>query len=579
MNESILEPVKSYFGEYRDKFQQLAEQYFDELVKQSGISPEENAAIVAERNKAVAAFNAADAINRRNKGLRAFLIVMSVLLVVAGVVTCALLWTDVLQWVGILVAALCVAGAGALIAVVCTVLNKRIKEGSLVADGHKKQIEDAERRAWQQMLPLNAKYDWNIPNKLIYETTPQILLDKYFDEDKLDYFDKRCNLAAYDENSSALCVKSGNSNGRPFLLTRFLRQSMQARTYTGTRVVTWTETVRDSNGHTRTVTCSETLIASVVKPAPVYFPVTYLFYGCDVATELHFRRSPTVPHNADDKKIDSLVKKGEKALEKKAREAVSDGRDFNKLANSEFEVLFGADDRDNEVQFRLMFTPLAQRNMVELLRSREPYGDDFDFGKYGAVNVISSEHGARLAIEADPAEFVNFDLAKAREHFVDFNCEYFQSVYFDFAPLFCIPLYTQDAPDNKFGECTSHGNIGSWEAEAVANRFDRRKLAPPEAATECILKAETTVGEEFTSVRVTAHSFKAIPQIEYVPRICRNGYTYEVPVPWTLYVPVEQDSNLEMRALDVSREEFDRTDGDDALFVAGIKAKILQDGE
>ena len=31
------------------------------------------------------------------------------------------------------------------------------------------------------------------------------------------------------------------------------------------------------------------------------------------------------------------------------------------MANNEFDALFNGDDRDNEVEFRLLFTPLAQK--------------------------------------------------------------------------------------------------------------------------------------------------------------------------------------------------------------------------
>ncbi len=573
MNESILEPVNAYFNEFRDKHKELCEQYFDELVRASGVSSEENALLMAERNKEVAKLNNANRTLQKQKGLRAFLIVLAVLLFVAGIVTCIVLWGDPLRWVGLVVLGVCVAVAVALIVVVCVVLNKRVRLADELVNKHKANVAEVEQRAWKQMQPLNAKYDWNIPDGLIYKTVPQICFDKYFDEDKLNYFHQRCALAAYDEDSSALWVKSGNSNGRPFLFARFLRQSIEAHTYTGFRTVSWTETVHDSNG-SHTVTHSETLTATVVKPMPVYSPVTYLFYGCDAATELHFSRKPTVPPNADDKKIESIVKKGEKALEKKAREAVSNGGTYNKLANSEFEVLFGADDRDNELQFRLMFTPLAQQNTVKLLRSL-PYGDDFYFTKSGPVNVISSAHSSRLAVDANPMTFVGYDLAKARENFVKFNCEYFSSVYFDFAPLFSVPLYTQDAPAEKFGVCEKPSNIGDWEAEAVANNFDSKLFAHPETATDIILKASTTVGENSTVAHVTAHSFQAIPQVDYVPVWCSNGRTYDVPVPWTLFVPLEQETDVEMQSLPITREQFNAECGDASIFVAGIKAKIL----
>ncbi len=575
MDESILTPVKSYFDEYQAKNKQLTEQYFDDLVGQSGVSPEENAALMEERAKALDKLKAADAYLKKYKGLKIFLIALSVILPFAGVIVCLGMWNDSLRWVGILVAVLCVAVAAALIAIVCALLNKRVKEGGKAVADHKQTVADIESRAWRQMQPLNSKYDWNIVNDLIYRTVPHIQLDKYFDEEKLAYFDKHCTLAVYGEDSSAVCVKSGNSDGRPFLYTRFLRQSMVPHTYTGTRLVTWTEWETDSQGNRRSVTKSETLVATVVKPKPDYRYVTYLFFGSDAAADLHFSRKPVVPADADDKDVDKLVKRGEKALEKKARQAVKDGGSYNKLANSEFEVLFGADDRDNEMQFRMMFTPLAQQNMVELLTSKKPYGDDFYFDKLGAVNVIRSRHSAQLEIDANPTRFIDFDLARARQNFVDFNCNYFRSLYFDFAPLFSVPLYTQDLPAHKFGECTKIGDIGPWEAEAVANYFDGNRLAHPSTATQLILKAQTESDEHGVVAHITAHSFETVPQVDFVPVHCRDGNTYEVPVNWTLYLPLEQITDISLQSLDVTREEFNRTNADNALFIGGIKANIL----
>lgn len=572
MNEEILEPVKSYFALYRDRHKQLAEEYFDELVRASGVSAEENAALMADRNKLLNKLNAADKDVKKHNGLKTFFIILTVVLLLAAIFTPVALWNGELRWVGILVAALGVAGAAALIAVICVVLNKRIRSGNKRVDELRRQISDIEQQAWKQMQPLNAKYDWNMPDALIYQTVPQIRLDKYFDENKLNYFAQRCSLDAFGENSSAVCVRSGNSDGKPFMLTRFLRQDIEAHTYTGSLYVTWTETEYDSHG-AHTVHRSETLFATVVKPMPVYNYVTYLFYGCDAASDLHFSRKPTVPRNADDKKIASFVKKGEKELEKKARQAVGNGGSYNKLANSEFEVLFGADNRDNEVQFRMMYTPLAQQNTVELLRTNEPYGDDFYFQKIGFVNVVQSAHAANTDIEANPQRFVNFDLQEARKNFVEFNCDYFKSLYFDFAPLFCVPLYTQHSQDEPFDVCTEMGNIGDWEAEAVANHFDSGYFAHPSSATKLILKAQTEVGADSTTAHITAHSFEAIPQVEYVPTLCRNGNIYPVPVPWVLYVPLEQQTDVTMQARDVTREEFNSSNSD-AMFVAGIVARV-----
>ena len=62
------------------------------------------------------------------------------------------------------------------------------------------------------------------------------------------------------------------------------------------------------------------------------------------------------------------------------------------MANRAFEVLFHAVDRDHPIQFRLLFTPLAQEQTVKLLRDREiGYGDDFAFRKSRMMNRSASE--------------------------------------------------------------------------------------------------------------------------------------------------------------------------------------------
>ena len=52
---------------------------------------------------------------------------------------------------------------------------------------------------------------------------------------------------------------------------------------------------------------------------------------------------------------------------------------FTEMGNAKFDALFGAVDRNNEVEFRVLFTPLAQKNMLDLLTDKNHYGDDFYF--------------------------------------------------------------------------------------------------------------------------------------------------------------------------------------------------------
>ena len=76
---------------------------------------------------------------------------------------------------------------------------------------------------------------------------------------------------------------------------------------------------------------------------------------------------------------------------------------FNRLPNEEFEALFMALDRDNEVEFRLLFTPLAQKNMISILRAKNVgFGDDFIFKKRKELNYIKSMHmGKECALITD----------------------------------------------------------------------------------------------------------------------------------------------------------------------------------
>ena len=62
-----------------------------------------------------------------------------------------------------------------------------------------------------------------------------------------------------------------------------------------------------------------------------------------------------------------------KKLEKKSRKSVNQGTNYTVFGNSEFEVLFGATNRNHEVQFRLLFTPLAQTELLKLMKEKNSW--------------------------------------------------------------------------------------------------------------------------------------------------------------------------------------------------------------
>ena len=119
-----------------------------------------------------------------------------------------------------------------------------------------------------------------------------------------------------------------------------------------------------TNHHTQTLT------AQVTKPFPYYYESPYLVYGNEAAPDLSFDRNDSNAENMSEKQIEKEVKREIKKLEKKSERSTMKGQDYTTMANSEFEVLFGAHNRDNEVQFRLLFTPLAQKQLLALIKDK-----------------------------------------------------------------------------------------------------------------------------------------------------------------------------------------------------------------
>ena len=142
------------------------------------------------------------------------------------------------------------------------------------------------------------------------------------------------------------------------------------------------------------------------------------------------------------KDIDEFKSKHDKLIEDKTKS------NFTALGNKQFEALFHAWDRDNEVQFRLLFTPLAQKNYLDLIKNKEPYGDDFSITKCKKLNTVYTEHSQYTDYVCDPSEFVSYSYQDSKNRFVEYNEKFFKSFYFDMATLLSIPLYQQYPTDD-----------------------------------------------------------------------------------------------------------------------------------
>lgn len=553
--ESIFEPLEYYRDHAKATHKQNIKEHFDLLVNKSGVDIQKNKDTVSKYyavKKEIATLNKK---LRIRKLIRVFSIVLSVIFFLLS----SILASDSSNGSAKLLFPILSLFVGATIIILAFILTKKS------INALKKKIDEKEKDAYLlrreaevQMAPLCKLFSDNDTLQLIEKTLPQVKFDSQFLFENLQ--DLRNNYgfnALTGEKSSALDTLSGRLYKNPFLFERCKNEAIISQTYTGTLVIRWTEYGRDSKGRTVRQTRHQTLVASVIKPKPIYNVTTLLSYGSQAAPDLTFARENKHFEDLSEKQVERTVKRGEKKLKKKADKALSKGSDFTEMSNTKFDVLFDATSRDNEQQFRLMFTPLAQREMIDLIRSEEGYGDDFDFFKRRKMNVIRSEHSQSWNMSTSASRYYSFDFEEIKKNFEEINTEYFKSVYFDFAPLIAIPAYQE--PPTKTFEDISHGGVSytEYNYESIANKMGSVNFAHKKTATDVILKSEFVSRiDGFDTVAITAHSYSANNRIDYVPTLGGDGKMHLVPVPWIEYLPLQKTSLITVKGIGLTEDEY-----------------------
>lgn len=422
-----------------------------------------------------------------------------------------------------------------------------------IIKGIKNDIEELARTkvklqelATSQMKPLNRLFDKKFCLDLIESVVPNIKFDKNFTLNQerfmVNEFDFKEKTS---DDQSTINSLAGCYNENPFLFERRTIQYMGTEIYHGYRTIFWTETYRDSNGRFRTRTRSQTLHATVAKPKPEYTEKVLLSYCCQAGPELSFSREAGNVDEKSERQIERHIKKGEKNLKKLTDKAVKDNQNFVSMSNTEFEVLFNAMNRTNEVQFRTLFTPLAQTNMVDLLLDKEQYGDDFSFIKNKRTSRIISDHSQGRTLVLYPNVFYSNSYDEIEKNFIEKNQKFFEDVYFDFAPLLSIPIY-QEKPMKGLEEYPDLNRQYSYkEYEVLANKLDEKLIMHEESKTKQIIKCRTIrSNNDVDKIVVTAHSFDFIQHTDLIPVFGGDGRVHNVPVVWKEYIPIEQETEF-----------------------------------
>lgn len=546
MNTMVFSPLEDYEKNLKATHQSNTEQRFESLAAQSGVNIEENRSTVKAYDAQQAKADQAQKKVSRLKILRILLIVFSILLGIGAV------WgflTNPLIGVG------CAVGVLALLLPLFLALNPRIRNYAQHLAEENAKAQKLLAQAQAQMAPLNALMMGEDGLALLEQTLPLLKFNPNYAFSQEQEMLQNYDFPQYDQkDQSILDTLCGTYNGNPFLFEKHRVRTMGTQTYDGYKTIHWTESYTDSDGKRRTRHRSQTLHATVTKPKPFYSTETKLHYGAQGAPDLSFSRLNLHHEDKSERALKATIRKGEKKLRNMEQDALEENRSFTGMANSEFEVLFGALDRDQETQFRLLFTPLAQTNMVDLILSETGYGDDFDFYKRRRMNTIVSEHSQNRNLRLNPRSLLSHSYDICRENYLRENGEYFKSIFFDLAPLLAIPVYREKPVQSLDPLPPYDPHYSVWEYEVLANAMDQGALSHPDSKTESILKAvhEATDGGVDT-VRLTAYSYDAIPRTAYVSMMGGDGRMHTVDVPWQEYIPLE--ATRQMTVSDKKQDE------------------------
>ncbi len=522
MDARIYNPLEEFDVKFKSLHLENTKKHFEELVTKSAVNVEENRKTVKEHADLEASLKK---LNKKYNWLR-FLRVLACITVI-------------------------------LIPLVIFLLTPKIKALRTQIEQSGDKLKELYDLAVRQMQPLNDLFTDSDALRIIEQTIPLLDFEGCLSAEQENDMNANYDFGdSDDKDQSTLDVLAGRYNGNPFVFERRLIHTLGEYTYHGTKVISWTERYRGSDGKYHTRIRTQTLHAYVTKPKPYYSNQVLLNYCSQAGERLSFTRDATNLDDKSEREIERYVKRGAKKLKKLTDEAIAKNEDFTSMSNTDFEVMFDALDRTDEVQFRALFTPLAQTNMVDLIRSQKGYGDDFNFIKCKRTNKIITEHSQGRVITLTPSEFYSHSFDVIKENFINKNAEYFKAVYFDFAPVWAIPAY-QDRPVHSLEPLPDSWQKYSYkECEALSNLINPNQVVHPNTKTPAILNT-TFAGTsgKVDSICVTASSYDVIPKVDFVSVLGGDGYWHSVAVPWDCYVPLSKSSSFSVAPEELAKDK------------------------
>ena len=578
--EFIYEPLIAYDKIFKKEHHKNVVDFFEELVKNSKLDKEANRLANKELVSLDKRRNSVQKKINNNKFLKGFLIFLMVIFVILFGVSIYLWVSKGFHYIQAILIGISAISFPVFLFIILKKLNPKLLKLSDEKGKLDQEYKETLDLAWSQMEPLNKLFTYGMSTSIFKKTIPLIKLDRMFDSKRLDYMVNKFKLDdTPDLNRSALYVQSGDINGNPFYIARDLVHQLGTKTYTGSITIHWTTVGTNSKGQLTTRHHTQTLTAEVTKPCPYYHESPYIVYANEAAPDLIFSREDSDAEHMEEKQIERHVKKITKKLQKKAEKGLKSGDNYTLMGNTEFEVLFGGSNRNNEVQFRLLFTALAQKQLLQLMKDKViGFGDNFDFKKHNMINIVLPEHLKNIDLNINPEYFRDYNIDETEKKFLDYNNNFFKYIYFGFAPILSIPLYQHQKPHEYIYKDKYNSYVSFYEHEQLANLMNEREFKHPLSKTRNILKTSTVKsGDYCDTVKVTAYGYDMINRIDYINKMGNDGKLHTIPVHWVEYIPVSQDTDIDINVVVEDKKVESYNDKIRAIFEEFKDRQITKD--
>jgi hypothetical protein len=240
--------------------------------------------------------------------------------------------------------------------------------------------------------------------------------------------------------------------------------------------------------------------------------------------------------------------------EKKAEKYFEKNKSTEPMDNPEFDRYFPCE-RNDEVQFRTLFSPLAQEEMIKLMKVK----NDYKFTKHGMLNIISSPSFDTIAFNINYNYFTNeYDYEKIKVDFVESNKKFFRDIYFMFAPILTIPLYQQYQYRQPIFEKAQQRLFAAAQNESIVNTmYDSSNFKHPQSITDNIFKTKRVFANSLYEINeIIAYGYRGSPRMVIVPVADFEAGIVNVPVTVIDYFSVKKSTHIVNSFIDKNQQDF-----------------------